>query len=104
MTNVLRDEIELRRQYGDIVEVFEARGALSANDYLAHGYELLRIEGVTFSGRHPEQPAGAAAGGYITARALRYVMGRRSDVEHYAWVAPNRGDRHATPAETTSGE
>lgn len=71
-------------QYEGIVEV-QALSPGRVNKWLAGGYQLLSIETVTTSGRHPVESSGAGAGAYFVRRALRYVVGRTADVAEIPW-------------------
>lgn len=64
-----------------IVEVTESRYAPEVSWYLEKGYELLRIDAVARSGRHPEGQ-GNGAGSYFVRRQMVYVLGRKADVTH----------------------
>lgn len=79
-----RDDAHAARPHGGyagIVEIFESRTPHLANQFLDRGYELLRIEGISISGRHSLEP-GNGAGSYFVARQVRYIVGRTAAVEH----------------------
>lgn len=76
------DRARLPGDYAGIVEIFESRTPQVANDFLARGYELLRIEGVSVSGQHPAGGTWPQAGAFFVARHIRYILGRTADVPH----------------------
>ena len=63
-------------EHADIVEVLEVR-LKGANDYLAHGYRLLSVEGVTAMLQNPESKT------WYVKRQVAYVVGRPSGVVLY---------------------
>ncbi len=71
-------------QYEGIVEV-QALSPWRVNKWLAGGYQLLAIEVVATSGKHPIEPSGPNMGAYFVRRALRYVVGRTADVPEIPW-------------------
>lgn len=81
-------------RYEGIVEV-QALSPPRVNKWLAGGYQLLAIEMINTSSRHPVESSGANAGAYFVRRALRYVVGRTADVQEIPW---ERFDEEVRPA------
>ncbi len=71
-------------QYEGIVEV-QGLSPGRVNKWLAGGYQLLAVEVIATSGRHPVESSGTNAGAYFVRRALRYVVGRTADVAEIPW-------------------
>jgi hypothetical protein len=74
-------------RYEGIVEV-QALSPARVNKWLAGGYQLLEIEMVSHTGRHPVESSSQNAGAYFVRRSIRYVVGRTADVTEIPWEMP----------------
>jgi hypothetical protein len=86
-------------RYEGIVEV-QALSPGKVNKWLAGGYQLLSIEVINNSGRHPVESSGPNAGAYFVRRTIRYVVGRTADVVEIPWERFDEASKDEVKAET----